>query len=104
MPDRAAAFIEPMECLAVPKLPDGPEWVYEIKLDGYRALAINSEGNLGLYSRKRKSFHRQYLRIFEALRELPQDTVVDGEIVALDDAGRPNFNLLQHFRAEASRI
>jgi DNA ligase D-like protein (predicted ligase) len=104
MPDRAAAFIEPMECLAVPKLPDGPEWVYEIKLDGYRALAINSDGNLGLYSRKRKSFHRQYLRIFEALRELPQDTVVDGEIVALDDAGRPNFNLLQHFRAEASRI
>jgi DNA ligase D-like protein (predicted ligase) len=104
MPDRAAAFIEPMECLAVPKLPDGPEWVYEIKLDGYRALAINSDGNLGLYSRKRKSFHRQYLHIFEALRELPQDTVVDGEIVALDDAGRPNFNLLQHFRAEASRI
>ena len=39
MPDRAAAFIEPMECLAVPKLPDGPEWVYEVKLDGYLALS-----------------------------------------------------------------
>jgi ATP-dependent DNA ligase len=89
MPARAVAFIEPMECLAVPKLPDGAEWVYEIKLDGYRALAINSDGNLGLYSRKRKSFHRQYLHIFEARRELPQDTVVDGEIVALDDAGPP---------------
>jgi DNA ligase D-like protein (predicted ligase) len=104
MPAREAAFIEPMECLAVAKLPDGPEWVYEIKMDGYRALAINSNGKRSLYSRKRKSFHRQYLHIFEALRELPQDTVVDGEIVALDDAGRPNFNLLQHFRAEASRI
>jgi ATP-dependent DNA ligase len=36
---REAVFIEPMECLAVPKLPDSPEWVYEIKLDGYRAVA-----------------------------------------------------------------
>jgi hypothetical protein len=39
-----AVFIEPMECLAVAKLPDGPEWVYEIKLDGYRALADQNEG------------------------------------------------------------
>jgi DNA ligase D-like protein (predicted ligase) len=101
---RNAAFIEPMECLAVAQLPDGPEWVYEIKLDGYRALAINADGKLALHSRKKKSFHRQYVHIFEALKELPKNTVVDGEIVALDDAGRPNFNLLQHFRSEASRI
>jgi ATP-dependent DNA ligase len=58
MPAREAAFIEPIECLAVAKLPDGPEWVYEIKLDGYRALAINCEGRPSLYSRKHKSFHR----------------------------------------------
>jgi DNA ligase D-like protein (predicted ligase) len=104
MPPREAAFIEPMECLAVPKLPDGPDWVYEIKLDGYRALAINCEGKVSLYSRTRKSFHRQYVHIFDALRELPPNTVVDGEIVALDDTGRPNFNLLQHFRSKASKI
>jgi DNA ligase D-like protein (predicted ligase) len=101
---REAAFVEPMECLAVRKLPEGPEWVYEIKLDGYRALAINCEGKLSLYSRKRKSFHRQYVPIFEALRELPSNTVLDGEIVALDDARRPNFRLLQHFRAKTSTI
>jgi DNA ligase D-like protein (predicted ligase) len=93
-----------MECLAVPKLPDGPDWVYEIKLDGYRALTINCQGKLSLYSRKRKSFHRQYVHIFDALRELPPNTVVDDEIVALDDFGRPNFNLLQHFRSKASKI
>lgn len=104
LPGHEAAFVEPMECLAVPKLPDGPEWVYEIKLDGYRALAINCEGKLSLYSRKRKSFQRQYVHIFDALRETPANTVLDGEIVALDDAGRPNFNLLQHFRAKASKI
>jgi ATP dependent DNA ligase-like protein len=104
MPPRVAAFIEPMECLAVPKLPDGPEWVYETKLDGYCALAINCKGKLSLYSRKRRSFHRQYVHIFDALRELPENTVLDGEIVALDDTGRPNFNLLQHFRSKASKI
>lgn len=93
-----------MECLAVSKLPDGPEWVYEIKFDGYRALAINANGKLSLYSRKRKSFSSQYQLVFEALRDLPENTVVDGEIVALDDAGRPNFNYLQHSRSQAKRI
>ncbi len=101
---REASFIEPMECLAVAKLPDGPEWVYEIKFDGYRALAINADGKLSLYSRRGKSFNRQYQHVFDALRELPANTVVDGEIVALDDSGRPNFNLLQHSRSHAKRI
>ena len=104
LPSREAGFIEPMECLAVAKLPDGPEWVYEIKLDGYRALAFNSSGKLALYSRNRKSFQRQYRHIFDALHELPQNTVVDGEVVALDDAGRPNFNFLQHSRSQAPRV
>jgi len=79
-------------------------WVYEIKFDGYRALAINACGKLSLYSRRRKSFSRQYQHVFDALRYLPQNTVVDGEIVALDDAGRPNFNFLQHSRSQAKRI
>src|SRR5215472_16459427 len=104
LPSREAGFVEPMECLAVSRLPEGPEWVYEIKLDGYRALAINSNGKLSLYSRRRKSFNRQYQHVFEELRDLPQNTVVDGEVVALDDLGRPDFNLLQHSRSQASRI
>jgi DNA ligase D-like protein (predicted ligase) len=93
-----------MECLAVTKLPDDPEWVYEIKLDGYRAIAINSKGKSSLYSRNRKSFYRQYQIIFDALHDLPLNTVVDGEIIALDESGRPHFNLLQHSRSHASRI
>jgi len=104
LPSRGAGFVEPMECLAVTKLPDGPERVYEIKLDGYRALAINATGKLSLYSRRRKSFSRQYQHVCDALRDLPENTVVDGEIVALDDAGRPNFNFLQYSRGQAKRI
>jgi len=101
---RNAEFIEPMDCAPVPKLIDGPGWVYEIKLDGYRAIAVKSDGRVSLFSRRRKSFDHHYPLIVEALAELPEGTVVDGEIVALDESGRPNFNLLQNFRSEASRI
>jgi len=76
----------------------------EIKLDGYRALAVNSTSGLTLFSRNRKSLSRQFPYIVEALADLPKGTVLDGELVAIDDSGRPDFNLLQHFRAEASRI
>ena len=93
-----------MECLAVAKLPDGAQWPYEIKLDGHRAEAIRSDGNLFLYSRRRKSFNRQFPLIVEALGDLPENTVIDGEVVALDDSGRPDFNLLQNFRSAASRM
>jgi bifunctional non-homologous end joining protein LigD len=93
-----------MDCAPVPKLIDGPDWVYEIKLDGYRAVAVKSDGGVNLFSRRRKSFDHHYPLIVEALAELPEGSVVDGEIVALDESGRPNFNLLQNFRSEASRI
>jgi len=104
LPKRDACFIEPMECLPVTRLPDGPEWSFEIKLDGYRASAVKSGGRVDIYSRRKKSFNSQYPYLVEALNELPDETVVDGEIVSLDDSGRPSFHLLQQFRSQASRI
>jgi DNA ligase D-like protein (predicted ligase) len=104
LPKRDSEFIEPMDCAPVSKLPDGSQWFFEIKLDGYRAIAVKSDGRVAMFSRRRKSFDDHYPLIVEALAELPKGTVVDGEIVALDESGRPNFNLLQNFRSEASRI
>src|SRR5262245_15388101 len=78
--------------------------VYEIKLDSYRALGIKSDRGVTLVSRRNNSFNRQYPLIVEALGDLPEDTVVDGEVVALDQSGFPNFGLLQNYRSEASRI
>jgi DNA ligase D-like protein (predicted ligase) len=103
LPQKPAAFIEPMDCLAVTKLPDSTNWVWEIKIDGYRAIAVKTD-HVNLYSRTRNSFNSKFSYIVEALWDMPQDTVLDGEIVAIDDDGRPNFNSLQNFRTGASHI
>src|SRR5882757_1672740 len=104
LPRREASFIEPMECLAASKLPEGSNFVWEVKLDGYRAVAVKSGNGVTLFSRRRKSLNRQFPYIMEGLADLPAGTVVDGEVVAIDESGRPNFNLLQHCRADGSRI
>jgi DNA ligase D-like protein (predicted ligase) len=93
-----------MECLSVSKLPEGPQWIWELKWDGYRAVAVKDSTSVRLYSRNNKLLNKRFPYIADALKELPSDTVVDGEIVALDDIGRPNFNLLQNFVSEAGRI
>jgi ATP-dependent DNA ligase len=103
LPRTEASFVEPMECLSVSKLPEGDQWIWEVKLDGYRALAVKSGTGITLFSRRGKSLNRQFPYIADALASLPEGTVVDGEIVAISDSGRPDFNLLQNFRAEASR-
>lgn len=104
LPKRKAEFIEPMECALVTKLPEGPDWNYEVKLDGYRAIGVKTSRESIIYSRNGKNFNMRYPHLAEALAGLPADTIVDGEVVALDDSGHPNFNALQHFKASASRI
>jgi len=58
LPTKKAAFVEPMECLSVGKLPDGPQWLWEIKLDGYRAVAVRMEKDATLFSRNAKSLNK----------------------------------------------
>jgi ATP-dependent DNA ligase len=79
LPKRKAEFIEPMECALVPKLPEGPDWTYEVKLDGYRAIGIRTSSETILYSRNHKNFNKRFPQIAEALGDLPADTVIDGE-------------------------
>jgi DNA ligase D-like protein (predicted ligase) len=94
-----AAFIEPMLLLNTDVLADGPEWLYELKLDGYRAIAVKADGGVQLRSRNNNDFNGDYLHIAEALACLPNDSVADGEVVAFDNTGRPSFNTLQNRRS-----
>ena len=91
-----AKFIEPMLLLRTEKLPEGPEWLVELKLDGYRALAIKTGGKVHLRSRNDNDFAIRYPAIAAALKSVPDETVIDGEVVALDAEGRPSFNMLQN--------
>jgi DNA ligase D-like protein (predicted ligase) len=100
----AARFIEPMQCRVVDRLPEGPDWQYELKFDGYRALALKSAGHLQLMSRNQRDFAPLFPTLVRALERLRQNTMVDGEIVALKASGQPSFNLLQNHRKDAQII
>jgi DNA ligase D-like protein (predicted ligase) len=92
-----ARFIAPMLLLRTEKLPEGAEWLYELKLDGYRTLAIKSGGQVQLRSRNNNDFSLSYPVITKALGPMPDETVIDGEVVALDEQGLPSFNALQNY-------
>jgi ATP-dependent DNA ligase len=100
----AAAFIEPMLLLRKEKLPEGTDWLYEIKLDGYRALAIKTGQKVQLRSRNDNDFNLRYPGIVKALASLPTETVIGGEVVALDEAGKPSFNRVQTYGSSAAPV
>jgi bifunctional non-homologous end joining protein LigD len=99
MPARVKArFIEPMLLLRSDTLPDDPaRWSYQLKLDGYRAIAFKSDGKIHLRSRNDNDFSARYRDVVRGLATLPNETVIDGEVVALDEDGRPSFHLLQNY-------
>jgi len=98
MPTRLkAAFIEPMLLLRTDALPaDGARWEYQLKLDGYRAIAFRTGRKVELRSRNGNDFAGRYAPVLKGLAKLPEETVIDGEIVAVDAEGRPSFSLLQN--------
>ena len=91
-----ARFLQPMLLNRIDKLPEGNQWLYELKHDGCRGIAYKTGGKLYPRSRNDNDFNLRYPTIAKALSTLPNETVVDGEIVAFDESGKPSFNTLQN--------
>jgi bifunctional non-homologous end joining protein LigD len=90
--------IQPMLATPVKKPFDHPDWIFEVKWDGYRAVAEIQDDSISLHSRNLISFDKKFFPITEALRKFGFDAILDGEIVVVDDQGRPDFQKLQHYR------
>jgi bifunctional non-homologous end joining protein LigD len=93
--------VKPMLATLVKEPFDDPDWVYEVKWDGYRALAYIGKGKTELSSRNNKPFTKKYYPIVEAMKQWPINAVLDGEILVLSDDGKADFSALQNWRSEA---
>jgi bifunctional non-homologous end joining protein LigD len=95
---KLSSFIEPMKAQLSDRMPfNSDEWLFEIKWDGYRAIAEVNEKGKKLYSRNGLTFDKAYVKVFEALSELSLPVTLDGEIVVLGSNGQPDFNKLQNY-------
>ena len=98
-------FIDPMLLLRTDALPnESSRWEYQLKFDGYRAVAFKTGGKIYLRSRNDNDFSIRYSDVVKGLAKLPDETVIDGEVIALDDDGRPSFNILQNYGASKAPV
>ncbi|WP_439555443.1 DNA ligase D [Dyadobacter sp.] len=91
----------PMLATLVDEPFDDPGWEYEVKWDGYRAVAYLNKGEVEIKSRNKKSFNEKFYPVYDALKSWKLNAVLDGEIVVIKDNGQSDFNALQNWRSEA---
>src|SRR5436309_2208867 len=96
LPSAKARFVEPMKAKLVEKPPATGDWIYELKFDGIRLIAVKTDKKISLLSRNQNELGARFPEIVEAIKNLPAgECVIDGEVVALDEKGRSSFQLLQ---------
>jgi bifunctional non-homologous end joining protein LigD len=97
-------IFKPMLATRVAEPFDDRHWIYEIKWDGYRAVAYMQGSKTRLYSRNLLSFETKFAPVITALKEMDTEAVLDGEVVALDENDRPSFQLLQNHAGAETRF
>jgi bifunctional non-homologous end joining protein LigD len=104
LPAAKPRFIQPMKPRFLEKPPTAGDWMYELKFDGIRAIAIKIDKKVSLPSRNENELAGRFPEIVEAIKNLPaRECVIDGEVVALDDEGRSSFQLLQALELEGRK-
>lgn len=96
LPKARLDFVKPMLAKSVDELPSGKHWIYELKLDGYRALVMKKRRAVTIFSRRGNNLNDMFAPIVSAFSFLPDDIIIDGELVVLDEEGKPSFSALQH--------
>ncbi|MEO8399020.1 MAG: non-homologous end-joining DNA ligase, partial [Ignavibacteriaceae bacterium] len=90
--------IKPMLATLVKKSFDDEDWIYEIKWDGYRAIAEVTKDKVNLYSRNNNSFNQKFFPVVDSLNKIDENLILDGEIVSVDEKGKSSFQLLQNYQ------
>ena len=104
LPKGKPQFVEPMKARLVDDPPAHGDWLYELKFDGIRAIAVKDNTKNSLISRNGNKLDARFPEIAEAVKNLPvRDCVIDGEVVALDEEGRSSFQLLQALEMEGRK-
>lgn len=88
---------KPMLATLVDKPFDDADWIFELKWDGFRAMALLQDRQAKLFSRNNLIFNSRFPSLIEELNQLPIEACLDGEIVVVDEKGKPSFQLLQNF-------
>jgi bifunctional non-homologous end joining protein LigD len=97
-------FVEPMKPKLIEEPPSSGDWIYEVKFDGIRALAVQNGKMVSFLSRNENDLSKRFPEIVEAVEQLPaKEFVIDGEVVALDEKGRSSFQLLQALEMEGRK-
>ncbi|MDX1953174.1 MAG: non-homologous end-joining DNA ligase [Verrucomicrobiota bacterium] len=105
LPSAQIRFLEPMKAKLATTLPSGKEWVYEIKFDGIRMLALKKKEGTILLSRNNKDLSERFQAVAGEISRLKcESAILDGEVVALDEKGRSSFQLLQSPLLRGSRV
>jgi bifunctional non-homologous end joining protein LigD len=94
-PIRRLKFIEPMKAAVAPAPPYNGQWLYEVKFDGFRVLAVKNGRDVELWSRNRKRLDERFPEVIKAIAQLSvKSCILDGEVCALNEQGRSSFQLL----------
>lgn len=93
-------LVKPMLATKTSEIFNKANWIFELKWDGYRALANINSGKVDLYSRNGISFKKKFEKIYKSLKNIPHDAILDGEIVALKEDGLPDFQALQNYQTD----
>ncbi|HUH26615.1 DNA ligase D [Gelidibacter sp.] len=97
------SFVKPMLASPGTKIFNDKNWIYELKYDGYRALANLESGHVELYSRNGISLNEKFKMIHDELGAIDHSAILDGEIVVLDEKGLPQFSALQNYQSDTTK-